>query len=70
MRFHALKLPRGQIKRGYHGFMAQRAMNHLEKLFVIKRLNQESDCANFHRDDPRGGIFVSRDHDSHGSAAI
>src|SRR5882724_10085005 len=43
--------------------VAECAMNHLEKLFVIKRLNQESDCADLHREDPRGGIFVSCDHD-------
>jgi hypothetical protein len=43
--------------------VAERAMNHLEKLFVIKRLNQESDCADLHREDPRGNIFVSCDHD-------
>ena len=42
---------------------AERAMNHLEKLFVIKRLNQESDCADLHREDPRGSIFVSCDYD-------
>jgi len=43
--------------------VAERAMNHLEKLFVIKRLNQESDCADLHREDPRRAIFVSCDHD-------
>ena len=38
-------------------------MNQLEKLFVIKRLDQKSDCADLHRGEPRGAIFASCNHD-------
>ena len=39
--------------------VAERAMNHLEKLVSIIRLNQNSDYADLHRRDPRGAILVS-----------
>jgi hypothetical protein len=46
--------------------VAQRAMNCLEKFFVVKRLNKKSDCADLHRRDSRGGIFVSCNHNHMG----
>jgi hypothetical protein len=38
-------------------------MNHPEKLFVIKRLDQEIGAADLHREGPRDSIVVSCDQD-------
>src|SRR5207249_10251026 len=59
----SLTLPPSRHSFPYTTLFPSRAMNRLEKLFIIKRLNQKSDRADLHREDPRGGIFVSCNHD-------